>query len=85
MWYKVEGGTARPGVIDTTSSKKYNYIRRNIEHLEETEDLPERWVWEEQKIEKNVWDTYRATTENTSTLEDVQAALIELAEIITEG
>ena len=85
MWYKVEGGTARPDVIDTTSSKKYNYTRRNIEHLEETEDLPERWVWEEQKIEKENWDTYQATTENTSTLEDVQEALIEIAGIITEG
>lgn len=84
MWYRCEGCDC-PGSLDTTSSNRYNYVRRNFEQLPATEELPERWTWEEQKIEKKDWETYRTVMAHDTTLEDVQSALIELAEIITEG
>jgi hypothetical protein len=40
MWYYAESNT-RPATVDETSSKKYVYVRRNIEQRERTDDMGE--------------------------------------------
>ena len=61
------------------------YVRRNIEHIPETDDVPAHYKWFEQKIPKKDWETYRMVLEHGDALDDVYAALTELAEMIVEG
>lgn len=55
-WYNVKG-TVRPEETDTTSSKKYNYIRKDIEEItEEVEgETMTVYTWLECKILKEDW------------------------------
>lgn len=79
----------KPAELDTTSSKVYNFIRKDFKLIPESgEDdhiITEHWEWMEQKIRKEDWEFYQTLTDHTATLSDVEDALIELAEIITEG
>lgn len=85
MWYRTENGAAvRPAEIDATSSKKFVYIRRNIELVEATDDLPAHYVWEEAKIPKEAWVIAELSMNHENALSDVYAALAELAGIIAE-
>ena len=85
MWYTVENGCAvRPGDVDTSSSRVYVYVRRNFELVSETEEMPAHYKWEEIKIPKEMWGVSRSVMAHDTALEDVYAALAELAEIFTE-
>lgn len=85
MWYSVENGEAvRPAEIDSTSSRAYVYIRRSIELIESTEDTPAHYAWEEMKIPREAWGMAELAMGNSAALEDVYAALAELAGIIAE-
>ena len=86
MWYQTNNGEdIRPAEIDSTSSKVYVYVRRNIERIPETDDTPAHYEWLEQKIHKKDWETYRMVLAHGDALDDVYAALTELAEMIVEG
>lgn len=52
--------------------------------VEATEEVPEHWAWMENKVSKEDWETYTAVLEHTNALDDVYAALTELAELIVE-
>lgn len=54
-WYKSESATY-PLEVDTTSSKKYNYVRRNI--TEVVKDETTYYEFEECKILKEDWGFY---------------------------
>ena len=60
-FYYAESGI-RPSEVDTTSSKTYNYIRRNIREVERTDpDTGETitmYEYEECKILKDDWGLY---------------------------
>lgn len=89
MWYEVENGNlARPGDVDTTSSRVYVYVRRNIvlieEVREEGEIVPAHYKWEEMKIPREMWDVCQKVMGHDSALDDVYDALTELAELFTE-
>ena len=90
LWYKTESGTSvRPEDKDTTSSKKYNYIRKDFEFVDPVSDkgeviIPGHWEWLEAKILKEDWETFTQVMSHDEALEDVYAALTELAEIIIE-
>ena len=60
-FYYAESGI-RPSEVDTTSSKTYNYIRRNIREVERTDpDTGETitmYEYEECKILKDDWELY---------------------------
>ena len=85
MWYTVENGNAvRPGDVDTTSSRVYVYVRRNFELVPEIEEIPAHYRWEEMKIPKEMWEVSRSVLAHDTALDDVYAALAELAEIFTE-
>ena len=79
MWKTSESAT-RPTELDTVSSKAYNYVRRNIR--EEDRDGEVCYVFEEQRVRKEDWDTYMSVAQNTQDVADINDALIELAELI---
>lgn len=90
MWYEVENGSvARPADVDSTSSRAYVYVRRNIVFVEEVrvEDeviSPAHYRWEEMKIPREMWEVCAKVLGHDSALDDVYAALTELAEMIVE-
>lgn len=60
MNWKTVHSDSRPAETDTTSSKVYNYVRRNIREETITEDGTTRtgYVYEEAKIRKDDWATF---------------------------
>lgn len=59
-WKKVESMTM-PSEYDLTSSKKYNYIHRNIEEVEREHDGEKYTVYtyEEAKVLKEDWGLFQ--------------------------
>ena len=90
MWYEVENGTlARPRDVDTELSKAYVYVRRNITLVDETREggeiiIPQHYRWEEMKIPREMWEVCSKVMGHDEALDDVYAALTELAEMIVE-
>lgn len=63
MEWKTSQSAERPEELDTTSSKVYNYARRNIEEAEiedQTGGTMTVYNYEELKVEKNNWPLYIA-------------------------
>ena len=86
MWYKNENGDlTRPADIDSTLSKKYVYVRKDFKQIEATEEIPAHWEWLETKVLKEDWEIYQNVIEHGNALDDVYAALTELAELIEGG
>ena len=91
MWKEVENGSlALPSTVDTTSSRAYVYVRRNItlvaDVIEEGEVIiPAHYKWEEMKIPREMWEVCEKVMGHDTALDDVYAALTELAEMIVEG
>ena len=70
-WYK-SSSTVRPEKTDTTSSKVYNYVRKNI--VEKT--IPTRnegtitiYTYDECKIPKASWDVFLQNEQNTANID----------------
>lgn len=78
-WYHSESAT-RPLETDTTSSKKYNYRRRNITEVQREQDGESitMYEYEECKIPKESWGLYldtvqqRADIDYIATMTDVE-------------
>lgn len=91
MWYEVENGSvARPADVDTTSSRSYVFVRRNITFVEEVKDgeeitSPAHYRWEEMKIPREMWEVCAKVLGHDMALDDVYTALTELAEMIVGG
>ena len=91
MWYKVENGSAdRPAEVDGDSSRVYVFVRRSITFVEEARDgegalIPAHYRWEELKIPREMWEVCEKVLGHDTALDDVYAALTELAEMIVEG
>ena len=90
MWYKVANGSyTRPLDVDMATSRYYVYVRRNITFIEEqtTEEevIPAHYEWEEMRIPREMWEVCASVMGHDAALDDVYAALTELAEIIVEG
>ena len=70
-WYRSES-TVMPEETDLTSSKVYNYVRRNIEE-EEREDEEGNtitmYVFEEMKVPKESWGMYLETIQKTANID----------------
>ena len=82
MWNHIDGSGVRPQELDTTSSKKFVYVRKNIVLVEETEERGAHYEWDEAKIAKEDWEVYEQVLAHDTALDDVYAALTELAELI---
>ena len=86
MWYKCENGSLdRPQDIDSASSAVYVYVRKDITKIPAEEDRPAHYEWMETKIPKEDWEVYEQVLGHGEALDDVYAALTELAEMILEG
>ena len=90
MWYSNENsGIEKPGAVDSVSSKVYAYIRKDFEEIPESgsgeEVIPAHWRWQEMKIPKSALAIWQSAQSNSDALDDVYAALTELAELIEEG
>lgn len=74
MWSRVESND-RPSELDITSSKVYNYVRRNIEEKTKEEDGRTITYYEfyEEKVNKEIWELYVRVS-------DLEDALCELSE-----
>lgn len=72
-WYYSEGNE-RPAIVDEISSKKWVYIRRNIEEFEREDEtnptIKEKFYkWEEMKIPKENYPTYELEVQNAANLD----------------
>jgi hypothetical protein len=72
-WYYAEGRD-RPLVTDETSSKKWVYVRRNIEEFEREDEtdptIKEKFYkWEEMKIPKENYPMYQLEVQNAANLD----------------
>lgn len=74
MWSRVESND-RPSELDITSSKVYNYVRRNIEEKTKEEDgrIITYYEYYEEKVNKEIWELYVRVS-------DLEDALCELSE-----
>lgn len=86
-WKQVTG-SARPELLDTNSSKEYNYIRKDVEEVEKEMD-DETYVsytYLEKKIHKTEWEYYKSLTsleENTNErVSDLENAICELTKLL---
>lgn len=80
MWIKAESNV-KPAEQDTTSSKFYNYDRRNITQSEiENEDGTKVTIffYEENKILKNDWENYLALKDLKNQQETTMSAVQDL-------
>lgn len=80
MWYKAESIT-EPKLVDTTSSKKWVYVRKNITTKTVIDDFGNEYtiyVFDEQKIPKEDYTIYLGETNNSSRLDDIEEVLAEL-------
>ena len=71
QWHKVESAN-RPQETDTTSSKKWNYIRKNITEEIKTDDQGNEYityVFDERKIAKDNWGVYLQTEQNAANID----------------
>lgn len=92
-WYS---GTSSiyPSLVDTTSSKKWVYVRRNIEEHEREDEQGIKEIFysfEEQKVPKEVWGIFEKAMQNDEKIieNDVKIAeadirLADVEEAITE-
>lgn len=92
-WYKNSNSSAdMPSAIDRTSSHVYDYVRKGFILIEASAsgegddmEIPAHYEWLEMKVPKEIWEIYAKTVDHDAALDDVYAALTELADIIVEG
>lgn len=79
MWYKSESNM-KPAIIDKTSSKKYVYVRRNVEMVEiEREDVVNTiYSYEEMKVPKEAYGIIETQINQEDRLNDIEFAITEL-------
>lgn len=85
-WYE---GTSSvyPSLVDTTSSKKWVYVRRNIEEHEREDDEGIKEIFysfEEQKVPKEIWGIFEKTMQNDEKIAEADIRLADVEEAITE-
>lgn len=71
----------QPEALDKTSSKVYNYIRKDFKRIEVTHDETTTYEWEylECKIAKEDWDIFMEVMQNKSDIAMIEDALCELS------
>ena len=87
MWYRTEM-TDKPELQDTTSSKVYNYDRRNIVEEQRTDEegnVTKAYVFEERKVKKEYWERYLEMKELKERQDVSDQALQDAILMIMEG
>ena len=81
MWYIAESNE-RPSAEDLTSSRVYNYARKNITEVKTDDGV--KYVYKEIKVAKNDWWLFKQNEVLQEQLAEQADALVELASIIAE-
>ena len=80
VWYVAES-TVFPELVDSTSSRKWVYVRRNVKKCERENEQGIKetfYTFEEQKVSKEVWGIFEKETDNSTRLADVEDVLADL-------
>lgn len=79
MWQYSES-TSYPDLIDSKSSKRWVYVRRNIvENEREIDGIKEKFYsYEEQKIPKDVYTIFESQIVSESRLDEIEEVLTEI-------
>ena len=75
----------KPAEVDTTSSKKWVYVRKNIHFVKGDDIVVDHWEFLERKIDKEDWDIFCDVQKQEITIDDIIDGMIELAGLITGG
>jgi len=80
MWAKAENSeSTRPLEIEYSGS--WVIIRRDFKLIEETEEFPEHYEWQEWQMTKDQYEVYKNFEDLINEQSD---ALVELADLISE-
>lgn len=73
--------TIRPETLDTTSSRKYNYVRKDITEEvvpQEEGDPITMYNYKELMVPKEDWDIFTSTIANDSRITDIEDVITEI-------
>jgi hypothetical protein len=80
MWYTGES-TVYPQLIDTTSSKKWVYVRKNVKEESRTDEEGNSytiWTFDETKISKDVYSIFESQVNDEARLADIEEVITEI-------
>ena len=80
-WITTRCSGDKPSELDTTSSKVYNYIRKDFEQVEVLIDqmTVKEWQYKELAVLKEDWDLFTQVMNNTDEIAVIEDALCELS------
>ena len=86
-WYKNgNDSSVRPMDVDTTSSKRWNYVRKDFRlvaaRTADGQTVPEHWEWQEMKVQKEVLEIYNQASENKDNVDLLTECVLEMSEIL---
>ena len=74
--YKKSQSSIKPDLIDTTSSKKYVYLRQNVVEVNSTDEQSGEYrsyfEYDEAKLTKEEYEQYLMEMNSTETLESIE-------------
>ena len=76
MWYNVIS-TIKPDEVDTSSSTKYVYIRRNITETTDDDDNI-IYEYEEYQLPKEIYEVVKVQDETISRVNDIEETITEI-------
>ena len=80
MWYTGES-TVYPQLIDTTSSKKWVYVRKNVKEESRTDEEGNSyavWTFDEIKIPKDVYTIFEQQASDQARIADIEEVITEI-------
>ena len=81
MWYKSES-TTKPEIVDSTSSKIYVYVRKNIQEIEREDEQTGNkyivYVYDETKIPKDVYSIFENQMQSDLRIADIEEVITEI-------
>lgn len=80
MWHTGES-TVYPQLIDTTSSKKWVYVRKNVKEESRTDEEGNTyavWTFDETKMPTDVYSIFEAHVSDEARLADIEEVITEI-------
>lgn len=79
--YKKSQSSIKPDLIDTTSSKKYVYLRQNVVEVNSTDEQSGEdrsyFEYDEAKLTKSEYEEYLKELNNNRTIESIEDLKVE--------
>lgn len=81
MWYRAEA-TAEPTLVDSTSSKRWVYVRKNVTAEQRTDEFTGEtytvWVFDEAKIPKDIYTIFEQQASDQARIADIEEVITEI-------